>query len=84
MTNGGDDTIRDDLPDADQLEEDWNRALDAASGAVRAGDRAHALTSQDVSDETAQIHSHREWLGRFRPTLRKLFPRRARSRPPDA
>ena len=75
-TNGEDDGVAAEPLDAEKVEEDWNRALDAASGAVSAGSRAHALSPKDVSSETAHIHAQREWLSRFRPTLRRLLPRR--------
>jgi hypothetical protein len=74
--NGEEDEARLDLPDADRLERDWEHALDTASGAVSASGRSGALTPQDVSEASQRIDKQRKWLRSFRPTLRKLFPRR--------
>src|SRR5690242_5602905 len=73
----------DDMPggsaDGDRLEERWDRALDTARGAVTAGDRAHTLTSKEIAAANAHLREEREWLGRFRPTLRRLLRHRKRS-----
>jgi hypothetical protein len=66
------------LPDAARLEADWEHALDAAGKAVDAGTRGHSLDSAEASAEHARIDSERKWLQGFRPSLRKLFPRRSR------
>jgi hypothetical protein len=74
--NGGEDEARLHLPDADRLEHDWEQALDTASGAVAGGGRTGALTREDVSEANQRIEKQRKWLRSFKPTLRKLFPRR--------
>jgi len=62
--------------DADQVEEDWNRALDVASHAVDLGGRSHLLSPPEVSAEVEHIRADRTWLGAIKPTLRRLLPRR--------
>jgi hypothetical protein len=81
--NGEDDEPRDDAPDADRLEEEWVRALETAGGAVSASHRAEAITADNASEASRHIDGQRRWLHSFKPTLRKLFPRRQRrERPP--
>jgi hypothetical protein len=69
-------------PDADRLEDDWNRALDVAGEAVSASGRSRVLRPDEVSSESEHIRAERKWLRGFRPTLRRLFPRRRRSEQP--
>jgi hypothetical protein len=70
---------RDDL-DAERLEEDWKRALDAADEAVNSTGRTRTLGSSDADAASEHIREQRSWLRSFRPTLRRMFPgRRGRS-----
>jgi len=75
-----DDSGRDPTPDADDLEAAWERSLDAASTAVDANVRARALAPSDLAAESKRISGERQWLRRFRGTLRRLFPSRRRKR----
>jgi len=59
---------------ADRIEEDWQRALDSASEAVRSCARVKLVTPAYAAREVAIIGAERQWLARMRPTLRKLFP----------
>ena len=59
---------------ADQIEEDWKRALDTASEAVSLCARSRLLTPAHAVHEVALIRAERKWLARIRPTLRTLFP----------
>jgi hypothetical protein len=67
----------DDL-DGRRLEEDWHRALDAAGDAVSENARTKMLTSSEAADATERIRGERKWLGGFRSSLHRLFPRRGR------
>ena len=60
----------------EQLEHDWERALDAAGGAVSAADRAGTLRQDELDAERHQVNEERTWLGGIGSTMRKLFPRR--------
>jgi hypothetical protein len=62
--------------DADRLEEDWKHALDTANQAVSAGTRSNVLRPSEAAAAGDRIREERTWLGRFSPTLHKLFPRR--------
>jgi hypothetical protein len=62
--------------DADRLEEDWKHALDLANQAVDASSRSRVLRPPDAAAAGDRIREERRWLGRFSPTLHKLFPRR--------
>jgi hypothetical protein len=66
--------------DADQIEQDWNRALDSAGEAVSASSRANALPAKSLSTERDLIQGERKWLGGFRAALRRLFPPRSNDR----
>ena len=61
---------------AEQVEEDWKRALDSASEAVSfcADSRLRLLTPAYAAHEVEQIRAEREWLARIGPSLRRLFP----------
>jgi len=59
---------------ADQVEEDWERALDSASEAVSVCARSKLVTPAYAAREVAHIRAERNWLARTRPTLRRLFP----------
>jgi hypothetical protein len=59
---------------ADRIEEDWKRALDSASEAVRFCADAKLLTPAYAQREVVIIVSERKWLEHIRPTLRMLFP----------
>ena len=59
---------------ADQIEEDWERALDTATEAVTFCARSGLLTQAYAEHEVELIRAEREWLARIRPTLRTLFP----------
>jgi len=63
---------------AEQVEEDWQRALDSAFEAARFCAKANLLTPAYAQREEAIIGAERKWLDRIRPTLRKLFPARVR------
>lgn len=76
-TDGRDDPRAENL-DADRLEEDWEHALDAASGALSASDRSQSLTREDLATGAEHVQNQRKWLHGFRPTLRRLFPGRSR------
>jgi hypothetical protein len=78
MPSGAGDHVGEDVPDADRLEEDWNRALDVASEAVSDSSRADLLSAEDVSRQSESVRGQRKWLSGFGPALRKLFPRRKR------
>jgi hypothetical protein len=69
------DVSPDDL-NAERLEKDWERALDTADEALHAGGQAHTLPPSEVASGTDQVREERRWLGRFRPALHRLFPRR--------
>jgi len=69
------DVSPDDL-DADRLEQDWERALDKADEALHEGGQAHTLPPSEVASGTDRVRDERRWLGRFRPALHRLFPRR--------
>jgi hypothetical protein len=74
-----DDNSGDGTPDAEQVEEDWKRALDAAQDAVTANREASSLNrldSDELAKETKTVHDEREWLARNRAALRKLLPKR--------
>jgi hypothetical protein len=59
---------------ADQIEEDWNRALDTASEAVNFCAASRLLTPAYAAREVALIGAERKWLAHIGPTLRRLFP----------
>jgi hypothetical protein len=59
---------------ADQIEEDWERALDTASEAVSFCARSRLLTPVYAAHEVELIRAERQWLAGIRPTLRRLFP----------
>jgi hypothetical protein len=59
---------------ADQVEEDWKRALDTASEAVSSCALAGLLTPAYAAHETELIRAEREWLAGISATLRMLFP----------
>jgi hypothetical protein len=59
---------------ADQLEADWERALDSASEAVSFCADAKLLTRAYAEREVAIIRAERKWLERVSPSLRRLFP----------
>jgi hypothetical protein len=63
-----------DLLTADQVEEDWERALDTATEAVSVCARSGLLTPTYAAREVALIRAERNWLAHIRPTLRRLFP----------
>ena len=65
---------------ADQIEADWNRALDSASEAVGFCADAKLLTRAYAQREVKIISAERQWLEHVRPTLRRLFPPVAVSR----
>jgi hypothetical protein len=65
-----------DRTDADRLEEEWEHALDKADEAVAAGRRSRTIDPSDAAAEGEHIRDHRRWLRDFRPSLRRLFPRR--------
>ena len=65
-----------DRTDADRLEEDWKHALDSADSAVAAGRRSRSIDPSDATDQVDHIREHRRWLSGFRPSLRRMFPRR--------
>jgi hypothetical protein len=81
--DGGGDEARADASDGEQLERGWDRALDAADDAVSATSRAHALPAKDIAAASERIREERRWFARFRPTLRKLLPRRSKQPPED-
>jgi hypothetical protein len=72
----------DDL-DGRRLEEDWNRALDAAGQAVSETERTNMLSRKEAAAASDRIRGDRKWLSRFKPSLHKLFPSRA-ARDPGA
>ena len=59
---------------ADQIEEDWERALDTASEAVSFCARSGLLAPVYAAHEVELIRAERQWLAGIRPTLRRLFP----------
>ena len=59
---------------ADQVEEDWKRALDSASEAVSFCADSKLLPRAYAAHEVELIRAEREWLARISPTLRLLFP----------
>jgi len=59
---------------ADQIEEDWKRALDTASEAVSFCARSRLLTPAYAAHEVALLTAERKWLAGITPTLRRLFP----------
>jgi hypothetical protein len=59
---------------ADQVEEDWERALDTANEAVSFCTDARLLTPAYAAHEVALITAERKWLTQIRPTLTRLFP----------
>ena len=69
---------REDL-DAERLEEDWKRALDAADDAVTTTGRTRTLGPADADSASEHIQEQRSWLRSFRPTLRWMFPGRRRA-----
>jgi hypothetical protein len=83
-SNGEEHEARGDAPDADQLERQWEHALDSASAAVNDSGRAGAMTRDDASEASRHIEGQRKWLRSFKPTLRKLFPGRRRGGEPPA
>ena len=64
---------------ANQIEEDWTRALDSASEAVSFCAESKLLTPAYAAREAVRIRAEREWLARMSPTLRRLFPPVSRS-----
>ena len=59
---------------AEQVEEDWERALDTASEAVSFCARSGLLAPVYAAHEVELIRAERQWLAGIRPTLRRLFP----------
>jgi hypothetical protein len=59
---------------ADQIEEDWERALDTATQAVTFCAESGLLTQAYARHEVEHIQAERKWLAHIRPTLRMLFP----------
>jgi len=59
---------------ADQVEEDWQRALDTASEAVSFCADERLLTPAYAAHEVALITAERKWLAEIRPSLSRLFP----------
>jgi hypothetical protein len=59
---------------AEQVVEDWKRALDSASEAVSFCADSKLLTPAYAAHEVRRIRAEREWLARIRPTLSRLFP----------
>jgi len=59
---------------AEQIEDDWKRALDAASEAVSFCAESKLLTPAYAAHEAEVIRAERDWLMRISPTLRRLFP----------
>ena len=63
------------MPDAGQLEDDWDKALAAAQGAVGAM-RDARFPEDEQRQEAAHVHEERKWLAGYRTTLRRLLPTR--------
>jgi hypothetical protein len=57
----------------EQLERDWERALETASGAVSAAGSARTLNQTELDAERHQLNEERRWLGGIGSTMRKLF-----------
>jgi hypothetical protein len=70
-----DDDVRD-PPDAARLEEDWQRALDAAGEAVSAGTRSGAVGEPAAATAGKHLRADRKWLTGIAPALHRLLPRR--------
>ena len=66
--------VRTGILTADQIEEDWERALDTASEAVSICARSGLLAPVYAAHEVELIRAERQWLAGIRPTLRRLFP----------
>lgn len=62
--------------DGQRLEEDWQRALDAAGQAVGETERTKMLTHKEAAAASDRIRGERKWLTGFRSSLHKLFPSR--------
>ena len=76
---GGDD--REPTVDAEELEAEWERSLDAADHAVDASRGAGALPRADLAAESARIADERRWLSGIRGALRRLVPGRRGDEP---
>jgi len=74
------DDVREEPLDAQRLEEDWQRALDAAGEAVHAGTRSRTVGEQAAATAGKHLQSDRKWFSGIGPTLHRLLPRR---REPD-
>jgi hypothetical protein len=59
---------------ADQVEQDWKRALDSASEAVSFCADAKLVPRAYADHEKAIIGAERRWLERITPELHTLFP----------
>ena len=66
----------------EQLERDWEHALEAASGAVSAAGSARTLNQTELDAERHQINEERRWLGGIGSTMRKLFGSRGAGEEP--
>jgi hypothetical protein len=71
-----DDDVPGDPPDAERLEKDWQRALDAAGEAVSAGTRARTVGDPAAAAATKHLQSDRKWFSGIAPTLHRLLPRK--------
>jgi len=60
----------------EQLERDWERALETAGGAVSAAGSAGTLPQDELDAERRRLSEERGWLGGIGSTMRKLFPGR--------
>jgi hypothetical protein len=69
-----DTTRRDPEPSGEQLEQKWERALDAESDALAASARAKTLAPSDLQAQEKNVREQRAWLKDFSGALRKLFP----------
>jgi hypothetical protein len=65
--------------DADEIEAEWERSLDAATEAVASYARAGTLGQSELAAESKVIREERQWLIGYRTSLRRLFPRRRRN-----
>ncbi len=60
----------------DQVEEDWERALDSAFEAVKFCATSGLVTPAYARRELVVIEEERQWLTRITPALGRLFPAR--------
>jgi hypothetical protein len=73
-------TRRDGEPSGEQLEEQWERALDAESDALEASARAKTLGPSELQEQEKNVREQRAWLKDFSGSLRKLLPGRGARR----